>query len=91
MLRRPPRPDSATAFSRACDAGISTHDSPRWGKKPLLPSSSGLPRTGTVQQVSYGTGMGADLDHYRKIPLCPMSYGQALAVLLLTEGVARAR
>jgi unsaturated rhamnogalacturonyl hydrolase len=42
---------------------------------------------GTVRQVSYGTGMGRDLDHYRNIPVCPMAYGQALALLLLNEGL----
>ena len=40
---------------------------------------------GTVQSVSYGTGMGRDLQHYRDIPICPMTYGQALAALALTE------
>ena len=42
---------------------------------------------GEVQSVSYGTGMGSDLDHYRSIPICPMTYGQALAVLAMTEGL----
>jgi unsaturated rhamnogalacturonyl hydrolase len=40
---------------------------------------------GTVLDVSYGTGMGKDLDYYREIPRCPMTYGQALTVLMLTE------
>lgn len=40
---------------------------------------------GTVNQVSYGTGMGRDLEHYRRIPICPMAYGQALTILLLAE------
>ncbi|RTE11443.1 hypothetical protein EJQ19_02180 [Paenibacillus whitsoniae] len=40
---------------------------------------------GTVQQVSYGTGMGATLEAYRAIELCPMTYGQALTILMLTE------
>jgi len=40
---------------------------------------------GTVTGVSYGTGMGSDLDFYRNIPLCPMTYGQALTLMLLDE------
>lgn len=40
---------------------------------------------GTVDQVSYGTGMGRTLEHYRKIPICPMAYGQSLAVMMLVE------
>ena len=40
---------------------------------------------GTVTGVSYDTGMGRDLDFYREIPLCPMTYGQALALMMLDE------
>ena len=40
---------------------------------------------GTVAEVSYGTPMGLNLDHYRNIPLCPMAYGQALTLLALNE------
>lgn len=40
---------------------------------------------GTVNQVSYGTGMGSDLQHYRDIPICPMAYGQSLVVMMLSE------
>ena len=42
---------------------------------------------GTVGQVSYGTGMGADLQYYRDIPLCPMAYGQSLTVMMLREAI----
>jgi len=40
---------------------------------------------GTVQGVSYGTGMGPDLDFYRKIPLKPTAYGQGLCFMMLSE------
>ena len=40
---------------------------------------------GTVQNVSYGTRMGHDLQFYRDIPLHPTGYGQALAILCLVE------
>lgn len=40
---------------------------------------------GTVDGVSYGTGMGSDLEHYKKIPICPTGYGQGTAFLMLTE------
>lgn len=42
---------------------------------------------GTVEGVSYGTPIGATLNHYREIPRCPMAYGQALALLALTEAL----
>jgi unsaturated rhamnogalacturonyl hydrolase len=40
---------------------------------------------GTVLGVSYGTGMGPDLDFYRKIPLRPTAYGQGLCFMMLSE------
>ena len=40
---------------------------------------------GELLQVSFGTGMGSDLDFYRQIPLTSMPYGQAMAMLCLTE------
>ncbi|MDE5429006.1 glycoside hydrolase family 88 protein, partial [Raoultella ornithinolytica] len=36
-------------------------------------------------QTSFGTGMGGNLDFYREIPLTSMPYGQAMAILCLTE------
>ncbi len=41
--------------------------------------------SGVVTQVSYGTGMGNDAAFYKAIPVCPMAYGQALTVHLLSE------
>ena len=43
--------------------------------------------TGAVTNVSYGTRMGHDLQFYRDIPIQPTGYGQALAILCLTEGL----
>lgn len=41
---------------------------------------------GVVNQVSYGTPMGRiSKDFYKEIPLKPMPYGQALAILFLME------
>jgi len=40
---------------------------------------------GTVQGVSYGTIVSCDLEDYRRVPLRPTGYGQALALLMLTE------
>lgn len=42
---------------------------------------------GVVSKVSYGTGMGDSLDHYRNIPLCPQLYGQSMTMLLLAEAL----
>ncbi|MFA7113803.1 MAG: glycoside hydrolase family 88 protein [Sphaerochaeta sp.] len=43
-------------------------------------------KDGVVQQVSYGTPMGRESKNfYKEIPLRPMPYGQALAMLFLME------
>lgn len=59
------------------------------GRLALAGVMKNIDEEGTVQQVSYGTGMGKSLDDYRKIPICPMTYGQALAILILSEGLKR--
>jgi len=46
---------------------------------------------GELQNVSFGTAMGHDLEFYKKIPLTPMPYGQALAILCLGELMRAAR
>ena len=46
---------------------------------------------GKVQNVSYGTRMGHDLQFYRDIPLQPTGYGQALAILCLTEAWSQSK
>ncbi|WVQ74750.1 hypothetical protein IAR50_004355 [Cryptococcus sp. DSM 104548] len=40
---------------------------------------------GQVANVSFGTGMGPDLQFYKDIPITPMPYGQALAMHALVE------
>jgi unsaturated rhamnogalacturonyl hydrolase len=57
------------------------------GRKAVAAVCGRIDQDGTVRDVSYGTPMGLDLDSYRKIPQCPMAYGQALTLLLLTEAV----
>ncbi|WP_410012299.1 glycoside hydrolase family 105 protein [Sodalis sp. C49] len=40
---------------------------------------------GELTDVSFGTAMGSELEYYRQIPLTSMPYGQAMAILCLTE------
>ena len=40
---------------------------------------------GELTQTSFGTAMGNDLDFYREIALTSMPYGQAMAILCLSE------
>lgn len=43
---------------------------------------------GTVRNVSAGTGMGMNADHYKNILIEPMAYGQSLTILALAEALA---
>ncbi len=55
-------------------------------KRALGSILSVIDEHGVVRQVSYGTPMGKDsLGFYKKIPLRPMPYGQAMAILFLLE------
>jgi unsaturated rhamnogalacturonyl hydrolase len=40
---------------------------------------------GELRDVSFGTAMGADLQHYKEIPRTAMPYGQAMAIMMLAE------
>lgn len=42
---------------------------------------------GTVLNVSGGTGMGYNKEHYKNIIIAPMAYGQSLAIIALTEAL----
>jgi unsaturated rhamnogalacturonyl hydrolase len=42
---------------------------------------------GTVLNVSAGTGMGMDKEHYRNITIMPMAYGQSLTLIALYEAL----
>ncbi|MCI6113964.1 MAG: glycoside hydrolase family 88 protein, partial [Spirochaetales bacterium] len=55
-------------------------------KKGLDALYDEIDENGTVQNVSYGTNVGQDLDHYRNIPIRPMQYGQGLAMIAIIEG-----
>lgn len=59
-------------------------------EKALRCVAENIDSDGTVMNVSYGTGMGWNKEHYKNIPICPMTYGQALAILVLIEGVNHA-
>ncbi len=57
------------------------------GLKALEAVMTSVDEQGVVSNVSYGTRMGHDLQFYRDIPIQPTGYGQALAILCLTEGL----
>jgi unsaturated rhamnogalacturonyl hydrolase len=60
------------------------------GLKALEAVRANIDADGVLGNVSYGTRMGHDLQHYHDIPIQPTGYGQALAILCLTEGMIHA-
>jgi unsaturated rhamnogalacturonyl hydrolase len=59
----------------------------KYGKKALDAVIKRISKDGTVEDVSYGTPVGNSEKFYMDIPTCPMTYGQALTILLLTESM----
>lgn len=52
-------------------------------KKGVQGILDNIDKDGVVLNVSGGTGMGYDKEHYKNILIAPMAYGQALTVLAL--------
>ncbi|CAG7651228.1 Unsaturated rhamnogalacturonyl hydrolase YesR [Paenibacillus solanacearum] len=57
------------------------------GRKALAAVLDRIDASGVVQEVSYGTPVGGDAQFYKDIPISPMTYGQALTLLILMEGL----
>ncbi|WP_068111075.1 beta-galactosidase BglB [Tropicimonas marinistellae] len=55
------------------------------GEKAVRGVIENIDAAGELQQVSFGTAMGDTLDFYREIKLTSMPYGQAMAMLCLSE------
>ena len=52
-----------------------------------MPPASSIAEDGTVLNVSAGTPVGMNKDHYRSIIVRPMAYGQSLTLLALVEAL----
>jgi unsaturated rhamnogalacturonyl hydrolase len=44
-----------------------------------------IDKDGELQEVSFGTAMGHDLQHYKDIKITSMPYGQAMGIMALGE------
>ena len=76
----------AYGILRGIHAGLLDKRYAEAAMKALDPILGYIGDDGVVNQVSYGTPMGRESkDFYKKIPIQPMPYGQALAMLLLIE------
>jgi unsaturated rhamnogalacturonyl hydrolase len=54
-------------------------------ERGILAILDNIDKDGTVSNVSGGTGMGYDAEHYKNILIAPMAYGQSLTILALAE------
>ncbi|CAL5872326.1 uncharacterized protein PFLUO_LOCUS6587 [Penicillium psychrofluorescens] len=54
-------------------------------EKAISAVLASIDENGELQNTSFGTGMGDTLDHYRKIAVTSMPYGQAMAMMALGE------
>lgn len=76
----------AYGILRAVKMGILEKDYLEVAEKALQPVMECISKDGIVHQVSYGTPMGRTTkEFYKQIELKPMPYGQALAILFLSE------
>lgn len=71
---------------KACRMGILDPSYCQIGLNALTPIMNLIDEKGILNQVSYGTAMGRECrSFYKEIPIEPMPYGQALALLFLNE------
>ncbi|MBX3530158.1 MAG: glycoside hydrolase family 88 protein [Rhizobiaceae bacterium] len=87
---------SATAgfgygLMKAARLGLGPKECGAAGRRALDAVIANIGPDGVLANVSYGTRMGHDLQHYRDIPIQPTGYGQALAIICLTEGLIHAQ
>ena len=75
---------------KAVEQGIVPESYRTNAMRALQPVLDCIDEKGVVQQVSYGTPMGRESkDFYKQIPLHPLPYGQAMAILFLMEAEAQ--
>jgi unsaturated rhamnogalacturonyl hydrolase len=75
----------AYGILKAVRKGYLSKDYAPIGLKAVDGVLANIREDGELQNVSFGTAMGSDLEFYKKIPLTSMPYGQAMAMLALCE------
>lgn len=60
----------------------------KYTNKAIDAICSNISEDGTVLNVSAGTGIGMNAERYKNVSIKPMAYGQALALIALTEALA---
>lgn len=77
----------ARGILKGVNLGILGEDYRDCAERAIQAVMANVADDGTVLNVSAGTGMGMDAEHYRKILIAPMAYGQSLALASLVEAL----
>lgn len=67
--------------------GILSDDYLECAYKAVQAIMDNVDQDGTVLNVSGGTGMGMNVDHYKNILIAPMAYGQSLTILAFSKAL----
>jgi len=79
----------AAGILRGVKAGILGDDYKKAADLAITAICANISEDGTVLNVSAGTGIGMDGDHYKNVLIMPMAYGQALALTALCEALEK--
>ncbi|WP_347562661.1 glycoside hydrolase family 88 protein [Clostridium sp. HBUAS56010] len=79
----------AAGLLRGVKAGILDDSYKNAADRAITAICNNISEDGTVLNVSAGTGIGMDADHYKRILTMPMAYGQALVLTALYEALEK--
>lgn len=77
----------AAGLLRGIKQGLLSDDYKECAQRAVAAICDNVDADGTVLNVSAGTGMGMDVQHYKNIQIRPMAYGQSLALVALCEAL----
>ena len=77
----------AAGLLRGIKLGILSEDYKECAEKAISAICDNIDADGTVLNVSAGTAMGMDAQHYKNIQIRPMAYGQSLTLVALCEAL----
>ena len=77
----------AAGIQKAVRLGILEKEYLTVAEKAIEAICANIDTDGTVLNVSAGTGIGENAEHYKKIMKAPMAYGQSLALIALCEAL----
>lgn len=77
----------AAGILKGVRTGVLDKSYEKYGLKAIEAILDNVAEDGTVLNVSGGTGVGYNKEHYKNIIIAPMAYGQSLAMIALTEAL----